>query len=128
MTVMARHGFALAAKLCRHAGTNNRHRRSRANQKGTQPMSTTADSTCQNLYARAEKILGPNSARLASKLLAAKGNDVSLACRALEVAATKVDPRQYVGGILRYENRTHKKSAAAGPCRVIMQDGKTVAP
>jgi hypothetical protein len=54
-----------------------------------------------DLFRRGEQILGPQSGGLIQKLLKAKERNIPLARAAVEVAATKHDPRGYIGGCIR---------------------------
>ena len=61
------------------------------------------------LIDRAINVLGgtEKSARsLCGRLVKAKGGSIELARAAIEVAATKVDARQYIGGVIRQNNGT----------------------
>jgi uncharacterized protein YdaU (DUF1376 family) len=63
---------------------------------GAQPSSDEAD-----LFTRGKKILGKNAGGLITDLLKAKNKNIALARSALEMAATKQDPREYIGAIIR---------------------------
>ena len=52
-------------------------------------------------YRRFKEICGPNSGGLAKKLLTAYGARIELARSNLEMAATKGDPREFIGGTIR---------------------------
>jgi hypothetical protein len=66
-------------------------------------------------YRRAAEILGSSSSGLAKKLLSAKGGNVALAWAALEVASTKCDPREYLGGIIRKTPADDETAGSGGP-------------
>lgn len=53
------------------------------------------------LYRRSKIVLGQSSGGMVSKLVVAKGGSVPLARAAIEMAATKGDPREYIGRIIR---------------------------
>lgn len=53
------------------------------------------------LFARAKQVLGKNTGGLITNLLKAKDKNIPLARAAIEVAATKSDPREYIGAIIR---------------------------
>ena len=52
-------------------------------------------------YRRFKEICGPKSGGLAKKLLTAYGARIELARSNLEMAATKGDPREFIGGTIR---------------------------
>lgn len=54
-----------------------------------------------DLFRRGKKLLGKNSGGLITQLLQAKNKNIALARSALELAATKQDPREYLGAIIR---------------------------
>lgn len=54
-----------------------------------------------DLFRRGKEILGRQSGGLIANLLKAKDSQVPLARAAIEMAATKQDPREYVGAIIR---------------------------
>jgi hypothetical protein len=60
-----------------------------------------ASSEEKGLYERGRKVLGREAGGLIKKLVEAKAGDVALARAALEMASTKADPREYIGGVLR---------------------------
>jgi hypothetical protein len=53
------------------------------------------------LFRRSREILGNNAGGLTVKLLKAKSGSIPLARAALETSATKADPREYIGAIIR---------------------------
>ena len=53
-----------------------------------------------DLFRRGKEILGNSSGGLIKKLLAAKEGRIPLARAALEMAATKQDPREYIGAVI----------------------------
>jgi hypothetical protein len=53
------------------------------------------------LFQRGKKLLGDNAGGLVRKLLTAKDGKIPLARAALEVAATKENPREYIGAVVR---------------------------
>jgi len=71
-----------------------------------------------DIYARGRRVLGESSRGLVAKLIEAKGGNIPLARAALEVASTKADPREYVGGVLRNEDvADHSKRPAPRPSK-----------
>jgi hypothetical protein len=52
-------------------------------------------------YRRGREVLGPSAGGVLTKLLRAKGLNVSLARAAIEQASTRGDPKQYVGAMIR---------------------------
>lgn len=54
-----------------------------------------------DLFRRGKQILGASAGGLIKQLLAAKEGKIPLARAALETAATKENPREYVGAVLR---------------------------
>jgi len=54
-----------------------------------------------DLFRRGKKLLGDNAGGLIKNLLKAKEGKIPLARAALEVAATKQNPREYIGGVIR---------------------------
>lgn len=52
-------------------------------------------------YHRFKEICGANSGGMATRLLRAKGGNLSLARAAIETAATRADAREYIGAMLR---------------------------
>jgi len=65
-----------------------------------------SDPTTQ-LYARGREILGKSSGGLTKNLLTALGGSVPRARAAIEIASTKTDPREYIGGIIRNQVSDH---------------------
>jgi len=63
---------------------------------GAQPKTDEAD-----LFDRGKKILGKDAGGLIAKVLKAKAGNIPLARAAIETAATKSNPREYVGAIIR---------------------------
>ncbi|ACK51687.1 hypothetical protein Msil_2767 [Methylocella silvestris BL2] len=61
----------------------------------------TSPSDEADLFRRAKQILGNSSGGLISKLLKSKSGNIALARSAVEIAATKADPREYVGAVIR---------------------------
>jgi hypothetical protein len=59
-----------------------------------------------DLYRRGKAVLGPKGGGLVRKLVKAKGGNVALARGAIEVASTKGDPREYLGAIIRAQQRS----------------------
>lgn len=55
----------------------------------------------KELYQRGRAVLGKNAGGIIKKLLKAKDGKVTLARAAIETAAEKHDPREYIGGIIR---------------------------
>jgi hypothetical protein len=54
-----------------------------------------------DLFRRGKQLLGNNTGGLIKRLLTAKQNSVPLARAAIETAATKQDPREYLGAIIK---------------------------
>lgn len=54
-----------------------------------------------DLFRRGKQVLGENTGGLISKLLKAKSNNIPLARAAIETAATKNNPREWVGRVIR---------------------------
>lgn len=52
------------------------------------------------LFARGKEVLGENAGGMIVKLLKAKNKNVPLARSAIEMAATKSDPREYIGAVI----------------------------
>jgi hypothetical protein len=52
------------------------------------------------LFRRGKEVLGTSAGGIIRKLLAAKGENIPLARAAVETAATKQNPREYVGAII----------------------------
>ncbi len=63
------------------------------------------DNQESELYRRGKEILGPSGGGFIKNLLKAKGGSVPLARAAIETAATKNDPREYIGGVIRAKSR-----------------------
>ncbi len=81
-----------------HAGaTSQSQSPSLPNGKAAQAASTDE----KQLYDRGKALLGKEAGGLIKRLVTAKGGDVALARSALEMASTKSDPREYLGGVLR---------------------------
>lgn len=57
-----------------------------------------------DLFRRGKKLFGPKSGGLITELLKAKDKSIPLARAAIETAATKQDPREYIGAIIRGRN------------------------
>jgi len=57
------------------------------------------------LFQRGREVLGKQAGGLISKLLTAKQKNVALARAAIEQASTKSDPREYIGAIIRGQQR-----------------------
>ena len=53
------------------------------------------------LFRRGKEIFGPSGGGLTAKLLKAKGGKIALARAALEIAATKENPREYIGAAIK---------------------------
>lgn len=62
-----------------------------------------APSEEKQLYDRGKSLLGKDAGGLIKRLVTTKGGDIALARSALELASTKSDPREFIGGILRGE-------------------------
>jgi hypothetical protein len=60
------------------------------------PLSDDSD-----LFRRGKEVLGKTAGGMVKKLLTAKGGKVNLARAAIETAASKNDPREYIGGIIK---------------------------
>jgi DNA-binding transcriptional ArsR family regulator len=57
------------------------------------------------LFNRGRQVLGKQAGGMISKLLAAKQKNVALARAAIEQASTKSDPREYVGAVIRGQQK-----------------------
>ena len=57
------------------------------------------------LFERGKRVLGQTSGGLIKLLLAAKEGKIPLARAAIELAATKQDPREYIAGVVNGRNR-----------------------
>lgn len=68
-----------------------------------------------DLFQRGKQVLGPDAGSLIAKLKKTKGGSIPLARAAIETAATKQNPREYIGRILT-------GPARAGP--VLMENGQ----
>lgn len=55
----------------------------------------------RELFERGKQVLGPNAGGVITKLLKAKDRKVPLARAAIETAATKQNPTEYIGAIIR---------------------------
>ena len=55
----------------------------------------------RDLFDRGKQLLGASSGGLIKRLVTAKGGSIQLARAAIETAATKSDPREYLGAIIR---------------------------
>lgn len=53
------------------------------------------------LFRRGREVLGKQAGGLITQLLKSRGGNVALARSVIEVASTKGDPKQYLGGVLR---------------------------
>lgn len=60
----------------------------------------------RDFFARGKQVLGTNAGGLLTSLLKAKHQDIALARSALELAATKDDPRQFVAACCKPGNST----------------------
>lgn len=74
----------------------------------TEPPSDEAD-----LFRRGKEVLGKSSGGIISNLLKARGS-IPLARAAIETAATKQDPREYIGAIIRGRNSPTEDARARG--------------
>lgn len=54
----------------------------------------------KDLFARGKQVAGQGAGGLIAKLLKAKGGNVALARAAIELAATKQNPREYLGAVI----------------------------
>ena len=54
-----------------------------------------------DLFRRGREILGKEAGGLLKKLIKAKDGNLALARAAIEIAVTKNDPREYIGGVIR---------------------------
>jgi uncharacterized protein YdaU (DUF1376 family) len=57
-----------------------------------------------DLFKRGKEVLGKNAGGLIKQLLTAKGGKITDARAAIETAAGKHDPREYIGGVIRKKN------------------------
>jgi uncharacterized protein YdaU (DUF1376 family) len=66
------------------------------------PTPTLVDKSTEDaaLYQRAEAVLGKGSGGMVTQLKRAKGGSIELARAAIEMAATKHKPREYIGAII----------------------------
>ena len=55
----------------------------------------------KELFERGKQVLGKDAGGLVARLRKSKGGSIELARAAIEQAATKQDPREYIGRILR---------------------------
>ncbi len=69
------------------------------------PGSKSEPSAEADLFRRGREILGAEAGGLIKKVLKAKDGSVPLARAAIETAATKNDPREYIGGVIRAKSR-----------------------
>jgi hypothetical protein len=69
------------------------------------PASKAEPSAEADLFRRGREILGAEAGGLIKKVLKAKDGSVPLARAAIETAATKNDPREYIGGVIRAKSR-----------------------
>jgi len=60
-----------------------------------------------DFYRRGEELLGKNQGGFLRKVLTAKEDNISLARAALEMAATKPDPKRYLGGVINSNREIH---------------------
>lgn len=58
------------------------------------------------LFQRGREVLGKQAGGLISKLLVAKQKNIALARAAIEQASTKSDPREYIGAVIRGQQKT----------------------
>jgi uncharacterized protein YdaU (DUF1376 family) len=58
------------------------------------------------LFRRGREVLGKSGGGLVSKLLAAKQKNIPLARAAIEQASTKSDPREYIGAVIRGQQKS----------------------
>ncbi len=110
------------AHRCTQARTNalqSTETEYREDKKDEPPASVPPSSQEKELFQRGRAVLGKQAGGLIKKLLAAKGGDVALARAAIEVASTKGNPAEYIGGILRNGRQADGVAAAiAGEFRV----------
>lgn len=52
------------------------------------------------LFERGKEVLGKSAGGMIAKLLRAKDHNLSAALDAIEIAATKQDPREYIGAMI----------------------------
>ena len=60
------------------------------------------------LYRRGKEILGKQAGGLVTQLLKSRGGNIALARSIIEVASTKGDPKQYLGGVLKGRDKTEE--------------------
>lgn len=66
------------------------------------------------LFQRGRQVLGKRAGGLISKLLAAKQKNIALARAAIEQASTKSDPREYIGAIIRGQQKASEPQWLGG--------------
>jgi hypothetical protein len=64
-----------------------------------------------DLYRRGKEVLGKTAGGLVRQLLTAKGGKITDARAAIETAAGKQDPREYIGAILRNHDPPHGEAS-----------------
>lgn len=77
------------------------HSQSQSQKKDAAPVGAQPKTDEADLFDRGRKVLGKDAGGMIAKVLKAKGGNVSLARAAIETAATKSNPREYVGAIIR---------------------------
>lgn len=61
------------------------------------------------LFQRGKEVLGKNAGGMIAKLLRAKDRNIAAALDAVEEAATKQDPREYIGAIIAGQPAADRK-------------------
>jgi hypothetical protein len=81
-------------------------------------------------FNRGKEVLGKNAGGLLAKLLRTKGNNVALARSAVEMAATKQSPLEYVAGVIRGPpvsvkplTEFQRKQAETNDVRAMLRNG-----
>jgi hypothetical protein len=64
-----------------------------------------------DMFRRGKEVLGKNSGGLISKLLKAEGGSVAKARAAIELAAGKQDPREFLGAVIRSRDAYDERAA-----------------
>jgi hypothetical protein len=84
----------------------------------------------RDYFTRGREVLGKNAGGLLAKLLRTKGNNVALARSAVEMAATKQSPLEYVAGVIRGPpvsvkplTEFQRKQAETNDVRAMLRNG-----
>ncbi len=81
------------------------------------PPTVTAPSPEVELFRRGKEVLGTNAGGMIRKLLAFHGEVVALARASIELASTKENPREWIGGLLRKGSNEEADREAARRAR-----------